>query len=134
MAWRGGDSEHIRGAMASTIFERTGGFAVVRKIISDFYNRILDDPSLQKYFDGIDMPRLIDHQTQFISAMMGGPGDISNDALMKAHARLGVSKADFKTLAAILGETLEDHGLPDDSVEHVIQEVMAREAFIVTKR
>lgn len=120
--------------MASTVFERAGGFAAVRKIVSDFYNRLLDDDALQKYFTGIDMPRLIDHQTQFISSVMGGPGDVTNDALAKAHARLGISKADFKAVVAILQETLEDHGLPDDSVQHVMDQVTAREAFIVSKR
>ena len=32
--------------MAETIFERLGGFSEVRKIISDFYERVLDEEDL----------------------------------------------------------------------------------------
>ena len=120
--------------MATTIFERTGGFSAVRKIVADFYDRLLDDAALQKYFANIDMARLIDHQTQFVSSMMGGPGEVSNDSLRKAHERLNINKADFLKLAGILRDTLEDHDLPDEAVQHIYNEVMTRETFIVSKK
>ena len=41
--------------MAETIFERLGGFSEVRKIISDFYERVLDEEDLAGYFDHVDM-------------------------------------------------------------------------------
>jgi hemoglobin len=47
----------------ATIYEQTGGFAEVRKIVSAFYDKILDSPNLQNYFEDIDMHGLIDHQT-----------------------------------------------------------------------
>ncbi len=62
--------------MASTIFERAGGFSAVRKIVADFYDRLLDDVALQKYFANIDMARL-DAQTRelieadFVAASRG---------------------------------------------------------------
>ncbi|MBW7835136.1 MAG: hypothetical protein H3C28_00660 [Sphingomonadales bacterium] len=62
--------------MASTIFERAGGFSAVRKIVADFYDRLLDDAALQKYFANIDMARL-DAQTRelieadFVAASRG---------------------------------------------------------------
>jgi hemoglobin len=40
-----------------------GGFAKVRLLVSEFYDRVLDSDTLAPYFDGIDMRRLIDHQT-----------------------------------------------------------------------
>ena len=49
--------------MATTVFERYGGFAAVRKVISAFYDKLLDSEMLSGYFANIDMRRLIDHQT-----------------------------------------------------------------------
>ena len=57
--------------MASTMFERYGGFASVSKIVSEFYDKVLDSPSLSPFFDGIPMKRLVDHQTKFIAQVMG---------------------------------------------------------------
>ena len=37
--------------MASTMFERYGGFATVSKIVSAFYDKVLDSSILAPYFD-----------------------------------------------------------------------------------
>ena len=41
--------------MKSSLFERVGGFARVRLIVSDFYDRILDSETLRSYFEDIDV-------------------------------------------------------------------------------
>ena len=69
-----------------SVFERCGGFAAVRKIVSSFYDEVLDSPNLAPYFGGSDMASLIDHQTQFMSYVMGGPTSVSDEVLRRAHA------------------------------------------------
>ena len=118
--------------MASTPFERCGGFSSVRKIVSEFYDRILSSEALQPYFDGTDMRILIDHQTKFIAAVMGGPAAFSDDALRRAHRRLNITRKDFHEMADILRETLEDFDLDEADVELVCSEVSKREPVIVT--
>lgn len=120
--------------MAETIFQRCGGFATVRKVISSFYEKVLDEESLQHYFRDVDMRRLIDHQTKFIAAMMGGPASYSDDALQRVHARLDISQSDYRLVADLLRETLEDFGLNKADVEAVYGEITAREPLIVTRR
>lgn len=120
--------------MAQTIFERIGGFAKVRKIVSTFYDRILDDPALHPYFEKVAMPRLIDHQTQFISMVMGGPSSHSDEALRRVHAPHAISRTDFQKMADILRDTLEDFNLPPDDIDHVMNEILRREAFIITRQ
>jgi hemoglobin len=117
--------------MATTPFERYGGFANVRKIVSEFYDRILSSETLQPYFEGTDMRLLIDHQTKFISSMMGGPGAFSDDALRRAHTRLNVSRKDFVEMTEVLRETLEDFDLDEDDINAVCSEVVRREPLIV---
>lgn len=120
--------------MAQTMFERVGGFAKVRRIVSAFYDRILDTPSLQPYFEKTSMPRLIDHQTQFISAVMGGPASYSDEALRRVHAPHAISRTDFRTMAELLRETLEEFELSPDDINHVMGEIVRREVYIVTRQ
>jgi len=117
--------------MAMTPFERYGGFANVRRIVSEFYDRVLASDTLQPYFAGIDMRILVDHQTKFIATVMGGPAAFSDDALKRAHQRLRITRDDFHEMTEILRETLEDFDLDESDVNDVCSEVLRREPVIV---
>lgn len=120
--------------MATTSpFERCGGFATVRRIVSAFYDKVLDAPALQHHFDGVDMRALIDHQTKFISTVMGGPASYDDEVLRRAHARLGITRPEFLEVAGLLRETLEDFAVPPADVDHVLREVERRQPVIVTR-
>lgn len=105
------------------LFERLGGFGAVSRIVSDFYESVLDSEVLAPFFEGADMRRLIDHQTKFMAALMGGPAGYTDAALRRAHARLGIGRAAFDEMKRVLAETLEDHGVSDADVEGVMREI-----------
>ena len=123
----------VEGIVATTIFERYGGFATVRKVVVEFYDRILDEAQLAAFFADTNMQRLIEHQTQFISAVMGGPSSTTDEQLYRSHANLNISADDFNLVAAILEETLEDFDVEGDDVRHIMQGVKGKEPFIVGK-
>lgn len=117
--------------MAQTIFERYGGFSVVRKVVSDFYDRVLESDAAH-HFATVEMRALIDHQTAFISSLMGGPGtNYTDEALGRIHARLDITDAEFDQTLAILGETLEDHGFEPEDVAHLAGKFADRRPVIV---
>lgn len=118
--------------MAQTIYERAGGFAKVRKIVSDFYDKVLDSPRLQRHFEGIDMRVLIDHQTKFIASVMGGPATFTDDVLERVHKHLGITRAEFVEMTELLRETLEDFDLPEADVDEVCKQITKRERVIVS--
>jgi hemoglobin len=122
-----------RGDMASTLFESYGGFATVRKIVSTFYDKVLDSQALQKHFVDVDMRALIDHQTKFVAMVMGGPASFSDDQLRRVHARLGITPSEFEEMAALLQETLEDFDFAPSDVAHVLREIRRRQSLIVTR-
>jgi hemoglobin len=115
----------------ATIYEQSGGFAEVRKVVSAFYDKVLDSPRLQTYFEDTDMRRLIDHQTKFITAVMGGPAKFNDEAMRRAHARFNITREEYREAVDLLVETLEDFGMDDDAIETVCNEVDAREHLIV---
>ena len=119
--------------MAGTTFERCGGFATVRKLVSAFYDKVLDSPSLSRHFAGVDMRALIDRQTKFMTYVMDGPATFSDGQIERVHARLGVTRADFREMVALLRETLEAFDLEPADVEHVERELAKRERLVVTR-
>lgn len=119
--------------MASTLFERVGGFANVRKIVSTFYDKLIDSTALQRYFEDVDMRVLIDHQAKFIASVMGGPASFSDDHLRRVHARLGISAVEFSEMTSLLTETLEEFDLAPADIAEVEREIRRRESLIVTR-
>jgi len=118
--------------MAQSVFDRCGGFQTVRRVVSDFYDKVLESERLEPFFGGVEMARLIDHQTKFIAQVMGGPISISDEQLRRAHVGLGISHDDFMEMAAILQEALEDNGFADSDVMVVLEAIMRREGLVVT--
>ena len=115
-----------------TIYERLGGFTTVRKIVVEFYNSVLEEDELAKYFASTNMERQVDHQTKFISQLLGGPVEYSDDHLKKVHARLSITNNHFDMIKEILCDKLEDFDLSDEHVEFVGNEFEIRRGIIVS--
>jgi hemoglobin len=115
-----------------SMFERYGGFATVSKVVMAFYDKVLDSDVMAEFFEDVDMRRLVDHQTQFISQIMGGPAAYSDDMLRDLHARLHIHDQAFDEMTALLEETFEDFEFDQPDVDEVMREVKGRRNLIVT--
>ena len=120
--------------MATSLFERYGGFSSVSRIVSEFYDKILDSPVTSPYFENTDMKTQIDHQTKFIASLMGGPASYSNEQLERVHALLKIDQASFNEMALLLRETLEDFGVDDSDVAAIDNEIKNRSRFVISRR
>jgi len=120
--------------MKQSIFERYGGFAKISKIVMSFYDKILGSSMLSPYFAKTDMKRLIDHQTKFVSSLMGGPASYTNEHLERVHAHLGITEAHFKESLVLMKETLEDHNFLDEDVQAVGDAMNSTKNYIVAKK
>ncbi len=117
--------------MAQSMFIRIGGFATVSRVVMDFYDRILDSEKAGDFFDGVDIDKMVDHQTKFISSLMGGPSAHTNEQLRRAHARLNIDNESFDEMVEILCGTLKDHNLDSDDIAVVRHELESRRSLIV---
>lgn len=117
--------------MASSLFQKYGGFAKVSRIVLDFYEKALDSDQIGDFFEGVEMGRLVDHQTKFISSLMGGPASYTDEQLQQLHAHLGITDADMDEMARLLTEALEEHGVEPDDRDALLREIEARRRFIV---
>lgn len=74
--------------MSRSLYEKYGGFAAVSRIVMQLYERILDDDELGPFFDDVEMPKLIDHQTKFVASLMGGRASFTDTHIAGAHRGL----------------------------------------------
>jgi hemoglobin len=118
--------------MKATMFERYGGFGVVHRIVLSFYDRMLDSDVVAAYFDNVDMEVLVDHQTKFISQVMGGPVAYSNEILEQVHRPLDVTLEAFEEMARLLEATLQEFGIKPEDVRAVMADIKSRQPFVVT--
>ena len=118
-----------------SVYDELGGAAPVKAAVTVFYDRVLADPSLAHWFEGIDMSRLKAHQRAFLAAALGGPDLFSGRDLVGAHAGLAITDAAFDSIVEHLIVSLHDLGVADDVVaairtrlEPLRDDVVARQA------
>jgi hemoglobin len=116
-----------------TMFERYGGFAQVSRIVSSFYDRVLDSELLAPYFATVDMRRQIDHQTKFFASLMGGPASYTSEHLARVHQKLAITDQAFDELALVVRETLEDFDFDESDIATVYGEIVSYRSFIVSR-
>ncbi len=117
--------------MVKTVYEKYGGFSTISRIVMDLYDRLLDDDEVGPFFDTVEMSRIIDHQTKFVSSLIGGPASYTDEQIRKLHAHLTIDDRHFETLKQLLGATLVDHGMTEEDVAYVVGEFDRRRGLVV---
>jgi len=117
--------------MPGSTFEKYGGFSAVSRVVMTFYELVLDSDEVGHHFDDIDMPRLIDHQTKFISSLMGGPAAMSDERLKAVHHIVPITDADFDEIGRLLAEAMAQHRMSNEDIDHVVASIEAKRSLIV---
>ncbi|MCT8997296.1 group I truncated hemoglobin [Chelativorans intermedius] len=117
--------------MTQSKFEQYGGFAVVSRIVLDFYNRLLDDDLLGPFFEDVDLPRIVDHQTKFLAMLLGGPAHYTDEQISRLHRHLDIRGEHYDRMTALLAETLRDHNFAEPDLNEVIAQFEARRGLMV---
>jgi hemoglobin len=102
--------------------------------VNDFYERVLGDPQLAPYFEGVDLARLKRHQVLLISQVLGGPANYEGRPLDQAHAGLGISHDDLAAVVGHLVAAMREAGVPEDIIMRAIAVVASTEPDIVESR
>jgi hemoglobin len=96
---------------SSTLYERVGGTSAVAAAVDLFYDRVMKDPLLLPFFNGIDLKRQCSKQVAFLTAVFGGSTRYSGQDLRSGHAHLvarELSDKQFDAVASHLRSTLEE--------------------------
>ena len=115
-----------------TLYERLGEEVGIRAAVDDFYVRVVGDPQLAPFFEGIDLPGLRRHQTALLVQVTGGPVEYSGRDLAAGHAGLGITPADFDRVVGHLVATLTALGVSSEDIGDVGAALTAHRDQIVT--
>ncbi|MXV62661.1 group 1 truncated hemoglobin [Natronorubrum sp. JWXQ-INN-674] len=118
--------------MSDTLYERLGGEDAIAAVVDRFYERIVADERVSHFFDDVDMQKQRAHQTQFISAVAGGPVDYTGENMASAHDDLGINRTDFTVIATHLEKTLAEFDVDEADRNAVLSAVAEYEDDIVT--
>ncbi|EFN57932.1 hypothetical protein CHLNCDRAFT_14771, partial [Chlorella variabilis] len=104
-----------------SLLERIGGSAALKACVDDFYGRLLQEPSLQAYLEGVDLARLKAHQYNFMRIAFTKIPDGMD--VVAAHARLfakGLCETHFDLVAGHLVATMRDAGVAEKEIDEAV--------------
>lgn len=115
-----------------SIYAKIGGAPSVALAVDTFYEKVTGDPSLARYFEDVDLPRLKSHQRAFIGAALGGPETYSGRDMAAAHAGLDITQEDFDRVVQHLVDTLVSLGVDEDTIATIGATLAPLEGQVVT--
>ena len=96
---------------SQVLFDRLGGTAEVAAIVQEMYFRVLNDPELSPFFEGVSMDRLRQMQFHFLASAFDGPVEYSGADLTRIHAGRGITAKHFAKFCGHFADALEDRGV-----------------------
>jgi hemoglobin len=117
-------------------FERVGGAPAVKAVVDRFYEQVLANDDLARYFAPLDeagMAQLKRHQVAMISQVLDGPREYTGRELAEAHRPLNISAQDYRRVAHLLVGTLWQFNVPEDIIFDVSELLSSLQGVIATE-
>lgn len=102
------------------LFDRLGGATVVAEIVQEMYYRVLNDPELSPFFEGVSMDRLRQMQFHFLASAFDGPAEYSGSDLTRIHAGRGITAKHFAKFCGHFADALEHHDVSPRDVDDAL--------------
>lgn len=109
----------------STLYEKLGGAAAVDLAVEKFYEKVLADERVQRFFAHTDMQQQKQHQKAFMTYAFGGAEHWNGRPMRDAHKELvtemGLTDSHFDAIAEDLVRTLVEMKVPQALIDEVVQ-------------
>ncbi len=118
----------------ASLYTRLGGYDALVAVTKDFITRLATDPSLAKFFTGLNdtsKARVEAHVIDFLCVATGGPCIYTGQDMKTAHTGLHITDADWNASAAHLVETLNKFKVPQKEQDEVMAAVGGLKGDIV---
>lgn len=108
-----------------SVYEQIGGEPAMDAAVKLFYEKVLADAHIARFFDQIDMDRQLKKQKRFLTMVTGGPNRYTGRSMRAAHRKLvekqGLDDSHFDHVAMHLEATLTELGVPAELVAVVME-------------
>jgi hemoglobin len=95
----------------TTLFDQIGGDRL-RRVLEDFYDRVLSDPMIGFLFVGVDRDRLVQREWEFTARLLGARVPYTGRSMPEAHAASPILGGHFLRRQQLLREVLAAHDVP----------------------
>ena len=108
-----------------TLYDKYGGTPTMKVLVREFYKQARVNPKVGHFFTQLNMEKLIDHQVQFLSFVLGKPVRVyEGRELADAHHPLNITDADFDEIGRLLVNTLKIGGVTIDDIKLIMGVVL----------
>lgn len=107
----------------TTLYELIGGEQNIRKLVTAFYQRVLNDPLLMPFFEGVSVDKLQKMQISFFSIALGGPEPPLAISLWDAHRGRGIRSDHLTRFTEHLLGTLAEIGIDENAAQRVYERI-----------
>jgi hemoglobin len=114
----------------SELLKSIGGPDGVERTVEDLYRRLLDDPLIASYFDGIELTGVRQHMRDLLIGVLGGLRSYRGRDLAVAHTYLNITDDAFDRTVSHLLDALESHGMTLVMIDQVVLELAALRPLI----
>jgi hemoglobin len=120
--------------MTVSLFDKYGGVPAITRIVRDFHERLMRRPNLRRYFEEMEVEKVIQHHIAYVSFAMGKPNqDFTMKKIHDQHMQAGVTKASYNQIMEIFFASLEEEGVTPEDIEHIEETLKSVRGEIVSK-
>ncbi len=106
-----------------TLYEKIGGGQNIKKLVTAFYQRVLNDPLLSPFFANTSIEKLQNMQVTFFTIALGGPEPGKMPSLTEVHRGRGIESKHLVRFTELLVETLGEIGIEPDDAKKVYERI-----------
>lgn len=103
-----------------SLYTDLGGDKAVSAAVDVFYGKVLNDPDVSYFFDGLVMSRQKQMLRHFLVFAFGGPNHYTGRGMRAAHQRQvehGMKEQHFDRIVSHLGATLKELGVQGNKIQ-----------------
>jgi hemoglobin len=127
-----GEPRATNGAKVKQTLYMKYGSRVTSGMAECLYDRVLDDPELATFFDGVDIDRLREHVADFLSVLAGGPDIYRGRDLREAHADYQISKPHFEMVMGHIAGAATELGIEPEDIAAIAAAIRGYEDDVVS--
>ena len=113
--------------MQKTIYMKYGS-RVTSGMTECLDDRVLEDPELAHFFEGVEIDRLREHVADFLSVLTGDPDIYRGRDLCAAHAPFRISKNDLERVMGHIGAPATELAIEPEDITTIATAIRAYEA------
>lgn len=115
--------------MHSSLFVKYGGFSSIHCLVENFYEKMLDSVLVGAYFENSNMEDLINHQSRFITSLLGGPISFTDQHLASVHKHLNIDEDVWLEVITLLRQALLEFGMEQADSDMIINTFSNKKRF-----